>query len=327
VKLPTPNPFISRVAIKLDSELDRFFHWTDSENTNSHQHIDKKAEDEKLINQALVSAVHAFAVRWLCLQDAESTRESTAAKQARDDFASSIWSQAHQSMYPAMSRPSYRSILALHIFGVTPIPPKNGDKRVSDLCIDVALNQHIKLQSTRKILQQKHDSKSQTSSFPFNLLENIYLQNMAFWFGVMCDTARSITTCQPSILLPGKSRDSTVWTHIEQNVESFITLFQPPGHSRISISDNAGEIILQHATALNKMFWSSVIEVQDAFYRHETHIPTQKLVDSALRHMNRFEDVFGVYLDQCAKEFVLLNEQNQIGYSESGVLISSGHVC
>jgi hypothetical protein len=306
------------VAIKLDNELDGFFHSTNPSNPDSHQYMNKKAEDEKLINQALVTAVHAFAVRWLCLQDAESTRGNAAAKQARDDFSSSIWSQAHQSMYPAMSRPSYRSILALHIFGVTPIPPKNGDRRVSDLCIDVALNQHIKLQSTRNILQQKHDLKSQTNRFPFNLLENVYLQDMAFWFAVMCDTARSITTCQPSILLPGKLGDSTVWTHIEQNLQSFITLFQLPGHSRISMSDNVGEIILQHATAFNKMFWSSVIEVQDAFYRHETDIPAQKLVDSALRHMNRFEDVFGGHLDRCAKEFVLLNEQNQIGYSESG---------
>jgi hypothetical protein len=102
--------------------------------------MDKKAEDEKLVNQALVSAVHAFAVRWLYLQDAESTRGSMAAKQAKDDFSNSIWSQAQQSMYPAMSRPSYRSILALHIFGVTPIPPNNGDRWVSNLCIGVALN-------------------------------------------------------------------------------------------------------------------------------------------------------------------------------------------
>jgi hypothetical protein len=271
-----------------------------------------------LINQSLVSAVHAFAVRWLCLQDAESTHGSTAAKQAKDDLAGSIWNQAHQSMYPAMSRPSYRSILALHIFGVTPIPPKNGDKRVSDLCIDVALNQHIKLQSTRKILQQKHNSKSQTSNLPFNLLENVYLQDMAFWFGVMCDIARSITTCQPSILTR-KSGNSTIWTCIEQNLQSFITLFQSPGRSRMSMSDNVGEIILQHATAFNKMFWSTVIEVQDAFYRHKTDIPTQRLVDSALRNMNRFEDIFRGYLDHCAKEFILLNEQNQIGYSESGL--------
>jgi hypothetical protein len=30
VKLPTPNPFITRVAIQLDNKLDSFFHSTDS---------------------------------------------------------------------------------------------------------------------------------------------------------------------------------------------------------------------------------------------------------------------------------------------------------
>jgi hypothetical protein len=36
VKSPTPNPFISRVAIKLDNELDSFFGSTDSRNPDSH---------------------------------------------------------------------------------------------------------------------------------------------------------------------------------------------------------------------------------------------------------------------------------------------------
>src|ERR1700712_3745488 len=77
-------------------------------------------EDEQntVINQALISAVHAFSARWLPISRfgkgiATDIQKLTATKEY---FVENIWKRAHKDVLRVLTRPSYRSILALYLF-------------------------------------------------------------------------------------------------------------------------------------------------------------------------------------------------------------------
>lgn len=297
---------------------------------------DAKAKDNDLANQALTSAVYAFSIRWLTIhknaQDEHSNSAKNTSREVRENLSDRIWQQAHQKMYPVMSRPSYRAILALHLFGITPVPTQNQDRRATDLCIEIALSHHKRMRSEEHIIQSSTQARPSSLYLPSfspgqqdspEELERSCMQDMAYWFSVTCDTSRSLTLCRSSILLPGHSGDMKVWSHVRGNMQDFHTSYQHLRHARIPMTDDAAIIILQHASACQKMFSSAIVRVQDALYHHEIDIPLETTIANAFRQFEQFEEVFGSHLDRCSRDFMLLNEQNQIGYGESVSLPSS----
>lgn len=292
----------------------------------SNEHISDQVRDDDIIKQALVIAVHAFSIRWLSLYSGPGEANTTTTDQSREDISDSFWHRACQIMYSIMSRPSYRSILALQIFAITPVPSKNADPRIRDLCADVALNQQNPLQSVRNRSNPSFESSMNThnSILPSSLEQDSaltqcprsYMQDRVFWFSVTCDTTRSLMQCRSSILLSNGTGDSKVWNHVRLSVQRFDMAFKPLRHSRIPLSDELANIILQHASAGQKMFSGAVVQVQNALYRQEDVIPQETALNNAFQQLSYFKEVFILPLEQCAREFMFLNEQNQISYGK-----------
>jgi hypothetical protein len=110
-------------------------------------------DDSTIINQALMSAVYAFSARWLpldhfCSPPGDVPADALAVK---NKVVESIWRRAYKDVSRVMTMPSYRSILALYLFGITPTCSKNKDRRASDLCLEVSLRHYIRLRSASRI--------------------------------------------------------------------------------------------------------------------------------------------------------------------------------
>ncbi|OBT67854.1 hypothetical protein VE03_02576 [Pseudogymnoascus sp. 23342-1-I1] len=164
-----------------------------------------RVEEDAFINQALMSAVHAFAARWLSISHFRkpgetSTRDSIVMKEC---FVESLWQRAHNDVLPILTRPSYRSILALYLFGITPTSLGNKDRSASDLCLETSLRHYIKLRAearitTHRILSESvptavdaHINVAETAALK-SQEEYSHLADTAYWFGIYGSACKTL---------------------------------------------------------------------------------------------------------------------------------------
>lgn len=286
-----------------------------------------RVEEDALINQALMSAVHAFAARWLSIghfrkPGETSTRDSIVMKEC---FVESLWQRAYNDVLPILTRPSYRSILALYLFGITPTSLGNKDRPASDLCLETSLRHYIKLRAearitTHRILSESaptvvdgHRNVAETAALK-SQEEYSHLADTAYWFGIVCDTSRCLTRCQPSILLPGLNGENKVWDLVRKQIESFDIIYRSMHTSRAVLTDDTVLTIIQYGSACKTLFWKAISRVQDYFVHQTTDLSLDQVMVNVIGAMSQFEDVFGSLLDQCARDYLLLTEKSRISY-------------
>lgn len=255
-------------------------------------------------------------MRWL--RQSKAASRISDGRQVQEKISSNVWHQARQKIEPAMSTPSYRSILALHIFGLTPVPPDRLDEQIRDLCTEIALNLHNRLrEETIYDLSPIFTTFSVAGFDPegqrkqFNGLTVSNLRDMLYWFGVLEDTSRSVRRSCSSVI-----PDCTgVWNLVEINENRFEETFGSLRFFDEPMSDDTATIILKHASASNKMFWAAIGRVQDAVKLYQPLL-LEIAISNAFKRLARFDEVFKLLLDRCSRDILLLNEQNQLGYCE-----------
>jgi hypothetical protein len=85
---------------------------------------------DQLLDNALLSAVHAWSIRWLPPRDAFNlVGEAVKEKAIQEDIKLQLWQRAREAMYPIKSRPNYCPSFAFQLFSSTPMPYKANDQR------------------------------------------------------------------------------------------------------------------------------------------------------------------------------------------------------
>ena len=275
-----------------------------------------------LVNQALLSAVHAYSARWLPVDEMEShSGRGQNTWTMKEGLLRDLWTQAYQKMQPAMTRPSYTSILALHLFGNTPTPPQSEERGATELCLGIAL-QHYTTMSVRTGVLSRMSKSTETAStareppqaLDVAAMEYAQMEDTAHWFGIICDTYRSLTGCQPSILLPSTSKESKVWISVRQEVAGFQQRARGERwvESRRPLSIERIYSIVGNGSACRAMVWSAISRVQDALFHNVADISVEEAIHDAFREVNRFDEVFGGLLGICRRDFALSNEKIRI---------------
>ncbi|OQV08533.1 hypothetical protein CLAIMM_12789 isoform 2 [Cladophialophora immunda] len=324
--MQAPKTLVSRLMVTLDS-------LTPSRPDDSTTHItafpnmlldDEDTEDQNaIINQALISAVHAFSARWLPVSrfgrgNASDVRALTLAKEY---FLERIWERAHKDVLRVLTRPSYRSILALYLFGTTPASTKNKQRCIADHCFEMSLRQYFQLRARSSTIARQHGRRNEnnsqlqdTSSTAQAHKELKHLEDTAYWFGVVIDGSRSLTRCQPSVLLPGLQGEAQVWSPIKDQTEMFRTTYGSIPTSKAPLTDEIVMTMIQHGAACKTLFWKSVSRIQDYLFYQTVESPLEVLVNSAAEEMARFEDVFDPFFNQCARDWILLSQKSRLSY-------------
>ena len=293
-------------------------------------YAEKQEQDENtIINRALNFALYAYSVWWLRLGDMKQNQDSD----TRKDFISwklklsvDLWRQARQHIDAVLSRPTYRSILALYLFAIIPSSHNREGDCIEDLCIEASLNHQKYLRS--RVLMKIHDPDPmldllETTTFPStrdvsssNQMEDKCMMDIAYWFGVISDTTRSLMRCQPSIMLPGRSGEGKVWAAVRQRTKTFESEFKNLATLRAPLSDGMVITILQHAFAFKTLVWAAITRVQDALFHQVSDITLSEAIDTVRTDSNRFEEVFSPLLSICERDFILLSRTTQMSYSK-----------
>ncbi|KAE9369824.1 hypothetical protein N431DRAFT_485641 [Stipitochalara longipes BDJ] len=297
-----PTTFISRLMLMLDNR------WQDPKDPRFVRNLGftpfSLEQNNDLIKQALLSAIHVFSARWLPMP-----------LEIRDDIMQQLWSYSHRKMYAAMLRPTYCSILALYLFGITPTSTLNTERGASDLSLEIsirhykqiALRSRIYLHEPINITPQENQglTTEEVLAFP-------QMQDTAYWLGLICDISRAVTRCQPTILLPGRLSEEEVWECIRKEVSKFAERSQPWISSRLPFPIENTYSLIQHGGAHVILVWHAISNVQAALFHDVEGATVEEATQIALRELNRFCEVFGALLGLCKRDFILLNEKIRI---------------
>lgn len=208
---------------------------------------------------------------------------------------------------PLLIRPStlFRQVRPLQVYR-----PK-----VDDLCREVALL-HLVRPYSRAASENRSFFISGLQRSGDQTLDYEHMQDTALWFGVIADTARSLTLRQPFIFLLGKSAEPRVWSYVRARTEIFDKSLRPMHYSQQLMSAEMAAIILQHGSACRSLFWWTIARIRDALFHHAVDETVEETVDKAVLEYDRFQGVFGPFLDSCARDFMALSQQNQVRYGE-----------
>lgn len=269
--------------------------------------------DEACINQALMSAVHAFSSRWL--PAGFFNKAGSADDHSRKRFMQTLWDQAHQDVLRVLSLPSYRSMLALYLFAITPSVVSNRTHSISQMCYEVSLRHCLQLRLETRVsppqIRFYQDSQS-----PLEQAELGHLEESAYWFAVVCDVSRSLLRCQPPVLLSGPSSQSRVWIMVSSQVVEFATQSTSIRATKDVLSDATVLKILQIGSSCKTMCWAAITDVQDVLFYNRTNMEFHEAFQHALSTLHEFENVFSPLLEQIARDFLLVGEKSQLGYSK-----------
>ncbi|KAH8801422.1 hypothetical protein F5884DRAFT_514072 [Xylogone sp. PMI_703] len=290
---------------------------------------ERKLEEDAHINQALMSAVHAFSARWVPVNHfRKSTGESGLheAKDIKEFFVESIWKRALQDVFPVLTRPSYRSILALYLFGITPTSSNNKDRQSGSLCLETSLRHYLHLRTESRITEnQKNIAPNSNHRFDGDEAntDNVtiksqqeyhHLVDTAYWFGIVYDTSRCLTGCQSSVLLPGLSGEKEVWDLVRNQTNNFDVIYRSMSSSTAVLTDEIVITIIQYGSSYKTLVWKTITRVQNSLFHQPSALPLETALENAIEAISRFEHIFSPLLDQCARDYLLLCEKSRISY-------------
>ena len=282
-----------------------------------------------MLNDALSNAIYAYSVRWLPLRSAyqrshaNGSRKSQTREQEVRDY---LWHRARQSISAALSRPSYRSILALYLFTLTEMPVVNDDQGIGPLCSQTLLSQFNILRSPLQWPNVRPLSQATTALPLVRGSHNLVWQRQQdqciqhkreamFWIGVVCDCSRALLQQLPQIILSGGSGDRKVWDFIRQRTVIFDQSFRTLQGSQIPLPPDVVVVVLQHATACKTMYMAGVNQFCDALY-HQDAESVSEAAQRVLVDVRRFHDVFDQLLSMCARDYLTLSSESQLNYRE-----------
>ena len=266
---------------------------------------------------ALAMAVNAFSARWLTIIDYDTGASPHDKKQpcANEHLCRTLWHKARQAVFALLTKPSHTAVLALYLVSVTGAAIGHDEPGIEDLCVETALLHTSKL----------WDDRSCALAGPANVLPNddeAVLGDkhdparVAFRLGALTEITYAMTKRRRSILLPGNSGETKVWSQVRQRIQLFDASFRSLHSTVDRLAAPVVEAVLQHATACKAMCWWHVTRVQDVIFLHTTTQPVQLVVERAVREFKQYQEIFGPLLLLLARDFMLLDQRDQLGYGK-----------
>lgn len=281
---------------------------------------------DKVVNQALNAAVHAFSARWLPLIAGTYVQG-----ESLNVLARKLWLDARGKILLILQNRSYRSVLALYIFGMTPLPPGlddtlPGQGSIGDVCIDVAMRHLQSLRVRRPInkfssaaIVLEHSSTtsaalSKSAANPRDDSGYLLREAIAYWAGFVFDTSASITTGLPSILftaLNGFELEDTV-QQLKAATQDFHEKTEDWRANGFQVTNQRAVWITQSASGLKGLFWKSVACLREALNYGRAESEIARAQNAVLECIQRFDTTYAPLLAACQKALIFLDGEAQL---------------
>lgn len=288
-------------------------------------------DSDHLLNNALRYAIYAYAARWLPLRSAirkTSGHDISEDQNHEQEVRNLLWNQAKQAIFPALTRPSYRSILALMLFTIAEMPSEEGDAGFIQLC-NQALFGHLstlRAPMTWRVRPSQYAMApnsppvelSQTNAIVYGQTEQYseedkHERDDLFWLCVISGCSRGLLQQLPSLILPTNSGNEKVWSSIRKRTEMFNQSFGPLKGSQDPLPPGVAEVVLQHATACKTMYFGVINQLCDSLFYHKL-LPVQDTAQAVVDESNRFHEVFDHLLSMCSRDYIYMSTESRLNY-------------
>lgn len=295
----------------------------------------QKRKIDKALNDALRYAVYAYSSRWVHLRASfvPSTRvqQQQTSRQIAQQLQDELWHKARLQIFPALTNPSYRSILAMLLFSLTEMPARNDDPGINALCAQTLVSHFHRVRhlsaylSTQSLAQCTSVSPYVQSSHHSNIQyasdvddqKYRHMRDSMLWLGILCEMSQSAIQNYPMIIFTGNCGDEKAWNFIRQRTIIFDNSFRILYKSLTPLAEDVVVVLLQHASACKTMYYGVINQFRESLSQSNHEIITE-LARKVSDERQRFHDVFDQLLTKCGRDYLTMTPESQLNYCKWG---------
>ncbi|KIX07963.1 uncharacterized protein Z518_02617 [Rhinocladiella mackenziei CBS 650.93] len=284
-----------------------------------------RQERDRQIDRSLRHAIRSFAARWLHL-----IPSTDRVGPAHDDIVRDIWRTSRRDMLRVVNRVSYRSVLTLFLFGLTPIPTGISEEEEMDgltgqICVQTALQQVQRLRERQRNCQFNGAKVSPgpdalESPAPPSKLTHSYLssESRAYWAALTFDTSASLTLNFRSSLssgLHGVSSESP-WRVLKMGAGSFHTRTEDLRRNPFDISDDIAAEVIAAAAACKLYVWKMIAVLKEALREGDEEEKVAQAWSAFIEAVGIFKVSFRPLLNGCERRLPFLGQVERLNWYE-----------
>ncbi|KAL3456967.1 hypothetical protein BJX64DRAFT_29261 [Aspergillus heterothallicus] len=282
----------------------------------------EQVSEDRLADESLRNTIACFSARWLPLASREPTTASN-----YQLIIHTLWRQARRDMLRVINRPSYRSMLTLFLFAMTPVPAEVTEEEEADgifgqVCIHAALQQIQTLRARQRSLQFNGTKVSQPAkskdvlSMPMTVetTDFITAENIAYWAALTFDTSASLTLNCRSLLSSGLfGFDAEMpWRLVRAGVTMFQNKWENwQADGAYVLSDDRANQIISSATAWKLLAWKITAVFKEALRDGHDESEVQRAFSLVVEGIQQFNDTYRQPLELCERRMPFLGQQTK----------------
>ncbi|KAJ4263105.1 hypothetical protein NW762_006723 [Fusarium torreyae] len=274
------------------------------------------------IEQSLQSTISAFAARWLPV-----TSQVQNLDKDHCSLVKGLWRHARRDMLRVMNKPSYRSMLSLLLFALTPIPQGISEEEELDgisgqACVHAALQQVQTLRARQRNLQFSGSKVSpslrseavpttpesiETSGF-------INAESTAYWAALTFDTSASLTlNCRPLLSSGLFGFESELpWRLVKTCAKMFDENARQWKQGSSDMTDERANQIIAAGACWKLLGWKLTAIFKEALRDGHDESEVRKAYLAVVDSIKQFGVIYRPLLDECHKRMQFLGQQTKL---------------
>lgn len=346
IVIPTGRPRLTSSSFGESSTADRYVSISDlcgrldqwmSDAADNDRDVDDNRgahsqQRDAAIDESLRSTIAAFSARWvpLIFRTACLPPDSLGVVQR-------LWRQARRDMLRVINRPAYRSMLALFLFALTPIPTGISEDEEADgisgqACVHAALQQIQSLRAQQRNLQFSGSKVSpSTPAAPavvatpdaVNAAAFINAESIAYWAALTFDTSASLTLNCRSLLSSGLFgfEAESPWRLVRTCAQMFAENSQRwQQHGDLGaggMTDDRANQIIAAGAAWKLLGWKLTAVFKEALRDGHDEAEIDKAYAMVVDSITEFNATFRHLLEACQRRMPFLSQRTKLRWCKS----------
>ncbi|KAH7305201.1 hypothetical protein B0I35DRAFT_400396 [Stachybotrys elegans] len=300
-------------------QLDNWIENSDVSDKDTSQELEAQVQRSQAIEESLCNTIATFSIRWLPIASSKGSMDTD-----HSTIVQSMWRNTRRDMLRIINRASYRSMLALLLFALTPIPIGIPEEEESDgisgqSCVHAAL-QHVQALRARQRNLQFSGSKVSPSN-PINSTPEsmstagfIIGESIAYWAALTFDTSASLTLNSRPFLCSGLLGfgSELPWRLVRTTSRLFVETVQQWHQTGREITDERANQIIAAAATWKLLGWKLTANFKEALGDGHDESEIHKAFVMVLESIKEFDTIYRSPLEECQRKIQFLGQKTRL---------------
>lgn len=293
--------------------------------TSNRSQTQAEREKERQIDRCLTKAIQTFSARWLPLTFQPPSHEVD-----QTQLIKNLWRDLRQHLLKIINWPCYRSMLALFLFAMVPIPigisKEEEDNGIpGQFCIQAAL-QHIQHLRARQRSLEFNGSKvslipdqvaviSSPDQFRTNFMN---MESIIYWAALTYDTSASLTFNTKSLLSSGLLgwESESSWRLVKTCTDIFHERTEDWRLQGVIITEEIANRIIAAAAAWKLRVWKVAAVLKEALREGHEEDAVDSAYTSVVHAIRQFNVTYRTLLEACKRRIQFLCQHTKLRWCE-----------